>query len=285
MGGFVSKFFNYLESWPTTFLVVFCTCVVLFVGLTDYVTGDEIDLTIFYFVPIAIVSWLGRPKLAYFFSTTSAIERVIADTLAGHIYAHSSIPIWNSLVYFITFFSVAVLVGKQRELLDSEKKYSRTDALTGLSNLRSFVEYSATTFERARRHPFDITAVYIDLDNFKWVNDNLGHSVGNEVLIATAYSLRNDIRSIDLVSRIGGDEFVILMPEVTHKQVIDTIERLRVGLTDEFEKRQWPVTVSIGVATFSKPPTSVDEMISKADELMYEAKRAGKNKVVTKLMD
>jgi len=281
----MSKLFIYLESWPTTLLAIFCSFIVLLVGLGDYLSGDEIDLTIFYFLPIAVVSWLGRPKLAYFFSTTSAVERVIADSLAGHIYAHSSIPVWNSLVYFITFFSIAVLVGRQRELLDSEKKFSRTDALTGLANMRHLVEYTTTTFARARRHPFDITAVYIDLDNFKWVNDNLGHSVGNDVLITTANSLQNNVRSIDMVSRIGGDEFVILMPEVTHDQVMDTIERLRARLTVEIEKQQWPVTVSIGVATFSVPPASVDEMISRADELMYEAKRAGKNKIMTRLLN
>jgi diguanylate cyclase (GGDEF)-like protein len=278
----MKEIFQYLERWSTTQLGVLCALVVLFVGFIDFVTGDEIDLTIFYFIPIFVVSWLGRPRLAYLFAAMSALERVVADLMAGHVYANNVIPFWNAVAHSMVFFAIAYAVGYMRRLYDSEVTLSRTDPLTGVANMRRLVDYANTTVARARRHSFDITMVYLDLDNFKWVNDNLGHRVGDEVLIVTANALRESVRAVDMVSRIGGDEFVIFMPEVDHERAVEVIERLHEGVVAEIEQRKWPVTISIGVVTYDSPPNSVSDMIAGADKLMYEAKRAGKNRMVAR---
>jgi diguanylate cyclase (GGDEF)-like protein len=118
---------------------------------------------------------------------------------------------------------------------------------------------------------------YIDLDNFKTVNDTYGHLIGDSLLRLVADTIRNNIRTTDVLARLGGDEFVVLLPETDFEQSEIVINKVQTQLLDEMKKNNWPVTFSIGAVTFLTPPESVDEMIKKADNLMYSAKKNGKN--------
>jgi diguanylate cyclase (GGDEF)-like protein len=117
------------------------------------------------------------------------------------------------------------------------------------------------------------------VDDFKQVNDHLGHSAGDRLLRTVADTIRENVRGIDVVARLGGDEFAILMPETDGAAAGVVVRRVRRRLLDAARAGGWPVTFSIGVVTFDTPPASCDEMLQAADDLMYAAKRHGKNAI------
>jgi diguanylate cyclase (GGDEF)-like protein len=127
------------------------------------------------------------------------------------------------------------------------------------------------------KRPF--TIAYLDLDDFKQVNDSLGHDAGDNLLRCVALSIKANIRSSDALARIGGDEFVILLPETNEDQAQSVVQKLGGALHAALQKENWAVSFSIGVVTYIRPPATVDEMLVKADHMMYAAKREGKNKV------
>ena len=132
---------------------------------------------------------------------------------------------------------------------------------------------------RARRYDHPFTVVSIDLDNFKTVNDCFGHSTGDILLRLVARTIQQNIRVTDTVARLGGDEFAILLPE-TGRNVAEAILRKVQNINLDIMRRHgWPVTFSIGVATFTSPPSAVDETLRISDQLMYSAKNSGKNSI------
>jgi diguanylate cyclase (GGDEF)-like protein len=160
-----------------------------------------------------------------------------------------------------------------------EKNLARKDMLTGAANRRLFFELAEVEIRRSRRYKHPFTLAYIDLDNFKKVNDTQGHNAGDNVLKVVVETIRKNIREIDLISRLSGDEFVILLPETNLSQAKVVIERTQKGLLFAMQKNSWPVTFSIGVITFEKVPSTADEMVKVADNLMYEVKKSGKNNI------
>ena len=120
---------------------------------------------------------------------------------------------------------------------------------------------------------------YIDIDNFKRVNDTLGHSRGDELLITVAKTLKRSLRKTDLVARIGGDEFACLFPETEINAAKEAYTKAKESLSNEMSKNSWPVTFSVGVVTFDKTPEDLKKAIKIADELMYSIKNAEKNNV------
>jgi diguanylate cyclase (GGDEF)-like protein len=123
--------------------------------------------------------------------------------------------------------------------------------------------------------------VGVDLDGFKGVNDTMGHGEGDRVLVEVAKVFKAG-RVTDLAARLGGDEFAILLPDTDSALSRKAIERIHVQLTEAMARGPWPVTFSIGVATYEAPPPTVEEMIAGADHLMYEAKRSAKGTTIYK---
>lgn len=160
--------------------------------------------------------------------------------------------------------------------LDNEKSLARSDYLTGLANRRAFEELFQMECNRSRRYNRPITLVYLDLDDFKKVNDGRGHQTGDEVLVAVATTLRSSLRSTDCVARIGGDEFAILLPETDVEGARIIMKKLDAVLQTLLTLTNWPIGFSFGVVTFPAPLDSLETMLERADKLMYEAKHAGK---------
>ena len=154
---------------------------------------------------------------------------------------------------------------------------ARTDYLTGAFNGRSFGETAAAEIARARRHSHPFSVAYIDVDDFKQINDRQGHSAGDRLLKTVADGLRRNVRGVDTVARIGGDEFAVLMPETDARAAQVAMRRTRRRLLEEARRAGWPVTISVGVVTFDHAPDSVDDLLRAADDVMYSAKRGGKN--------
>ena len=175
---------------------------------------------------------------------------------------------------------------KLQAALESEKRLSRFDFLTGIPNRRTFYETVEAEAKRARRYRRAMTLAYVDVDNFKYVNDIFGHSVGDELLKLIGSGIRSSVRSTDTAARLGGDEFGVLLPETDSHGASVAIAKITSRIQDEVRQQNWPVTFSVGVVTFTPDaaPESVEEMIKRADELMYQVKHKGKGAVVSQVL-
>ena len=290
MGGAINKqepttdsFFvsivEYLSKLPQLLLISVGTGMVLLVGILNHMAGPEISTTIFYLIPIVLVTWFTKRSIGFVFSILSALTWLIADLTSGAAHLNSDIPYWNGVARLGSFFILTFVLSTLKNTLRQEKEYSRTDFLTGTRNRRYFIELLNMEINRAHRYDHPFTVVCIDLDNFKTVNDCFGHSTGDILLRLIARTIQQNIRVTDTLARLGGDEFAILLPE-TGRNVAEVILQKVQEINLEIMRRHgWPVTFSIGVATFTSPPSTVDDTLRISDQLMYSAKNKGKNSI------
>ncbi|WIM07009.1 MAG: GGDEF domain-containing protein [Candidatus Nitricoxidivorans perseverans] len=153
-----------------------------------------------------------------------------------------------------------------------ESRLAREDALTQLPNRREFHERGLQVFAQAQRQGASFTAVFIDLDRFKEINDTLGHDTGDALLTAVARIIREQVRASDIPARLGGDEFALLLPNMNAEAASVYVEKLRKRLGAAMTEKGWPVTFSIGVASYKVAPQDFDIMVKQADALMYEGR-------------
>lgn len=156
------------------------------------------------------------------------------------------------------------------------------DSLTQLANRALFMDRLHQGIEEAKRHQHQCAILFIDLDDFKKVNDYFGHKRGDELLIQVAQQLKKDVRSMDTVARIGGDEFTLLLNDISNTDIIiQMADKIRETLYYEFshEGIDFVVTPSIGIALYPDHGLNADDVLAAADQAMYAAKRLGKNKV------
>ncbi|WP_083917730.1 sensor domain-containing diguanylate cyclase [Uliginosibacterium gangwonense] len=163
------------------------------------------------------------------------------------------------------------------------KKFAITDELSNTYNRRYFQERAALEIQRARLNKTHLMLMLMDIDNFKRINDEFGHSVGDRAIIAFTRACRNYLRDADLLGRLGGDEFVALMPGIEPNRADEIAERVRAAIasaplhTDD--DQLIPLTTSIGAVIIAPGDHAIEQIIIKADELLYSAKREGRNQV------
>src|ERR1051325_4675907 len=185
----------------------------------------------------------------------------------------------NALPY-VAVVSVA-MAGLQR-LRRSQAELAKLviqDQLTNVLNARAFADRLAQELDRNRRYPHPLSLLYMDLDNFKVINDTHGHQTGDAVLRLVADAMRGSVRQADVVGRLGADEFAVLLPETDAQLADAAAKRLVAGLRNVF-KGTPSVTASIGVVSCSATDASTDDLLRRADQAMYDAKRMGKDRVV-----
>jgi diguanylate cyclase (GGDEF)-like protein len=263
-------------SWPRVLWLALAVPLVGLVGFADYATGQEIGFSIFYLVPVVLVAWFGGAAGGIFAAVLSSVASFLAESAGGRYYSHPAIPYWNAAMYLGIFLLAVFLLRKLQATIAREKALSRTDPLTGVANGRCFYELANLEVDRAQRYHHPIALAYLDLDDFKAVNDGFGHSAGDTLLQLVARTIRGNVRATDIVARLGGDEFAVLLPEAGVDSAQAILVKLQGVLAEVTHGRSRPVTCSVGVAVFTTPPVSVEEMIRAADELMYVAKRGGK---------
>jgi diguanylate cyclase (GGDEF)-like protein len=256
---------------------------ILGVGIADKLSGTDVSLIFFYLVPIALGTWFVNRRAGFFLSVAAAAVSFVADGLyrldVGDRDVHVPVLAWNGVVQVGTSIALVLVLAALRERLGREKLLARTDALTGIANRRAFFEALNLELERARRHRRPIAMAYVDVDDFKNVNDQLGHAQGDALLVVVAQTLREATRAVDTVARLGGDEFGLLLPETGATDADSLLVRLRAAILEDMVRGGWRVGVSIGAATFLTAPGSADEMMARADELMYAAKRERKGSI------
>ena len=269
-----------LERLPRIAALLLGLVLIAAIAWLDYVTGPQLLMNVFYLLPVMFVAWVTA-------STAYGLLAVLVTFLVGPLEAYLdgfhlyTLPVaaWNAGMRTAVFCIVLLLLAEVRKLVARLQEQSLTDELTGVANRRAFLEVAAREIERSRRYRHELSLAYLDIDGFKAVNDQRGHMVGDRVLIALAGLARATARSVDTVARIGGDEFVILMPETDARAAVSLAERLCAVCSRAAGSDAAPVTCSVGVVTFECAPTDVEELLANADALMYEAKAAGGDSV------
>jgi diguanylate cyclase (GGDEF)-like protein len=154
------------------------------------------------------------------------------------------------------------------------------DGLTGLYDHDTFLVLLDKEIERAKRHSEKSSLLLLDLDDFKQINDQFGHQKGDEVLVQMAHIMRKSIRAMDYAGRYGGEEFAVILPETDIIEAIQSAERLRQAVENQFSQN-YKLTISIGVACFPEDASEIEGLVKLADEAMYYAKATGKNRVIS----
>ena len=249
------------------------------IGCLDYLTGNEVAFSLFYLMPITMVTLAIGRRTGLVLSFFSALTLLVAEIAAGQTYSHPGLYVLNTLIRTLFYGVVAYLVAELQKSRKEERLAARTDYTTGAVNARYFNELLQLEINRIRRYPHPITLVYIDVDNFKVVNDLFGHRIGDEVLRCIASELKSQLRSTDTIARLGGDEFVMLLPSTRQPEARTVVSKIYTHLLETMRQRNWPVTFSMGVVTCEFSPYSAEQLVNMADELMYEVKNSTKNDV------
>jgi len=261
-------------------IVVAGLCLAGVIGAVDYLSGYQISFAIFYLVPILLVAWYVNRPAGIAACLAGTVIWAVADHLSGHRYDSIIILFWNAGVRLGFFVIIVLSISRIKVALDKEQTSSRMDFLTGVANRKGMIERMEQEIDRADRYPAEISLAYIDLDNFKAVNDGEGHDVGDELLSRVGRVIRSNIRGPDLCARMGGDEFAVLLPETGQEAALEVMSRLQERLQAAMDEAGWGVSFSIGLVTFPRAPESAYLAIKEADRLMYRAKAEGKGRLM-----
>jgi len=250
------------------------------IAVADDVTGDQVTLSVLYMFPVIIATWAFGVEAGLIVSVASATLIAVVGFHSGHPFSHAGYFLINVASALFSFVLVTVLASRLRRALDRERTLARTDFLTGIANRTAFYEVVGREIERQRRYQRPFGLAYIDCDNFKAVNDSLGHHAGDDLLRSIGAVLGAGLRRTDVVARLGGDEFAVLLPETDAQQAQSVMQTLHTALIRAMAERHWTVGFSVGLASFARVPESADAALSAADQLMYQVKSDSKGKML-----
>jgi diguanylate cyclase (GGDEF)-like protein len=273
-----------LEQWPRKAVVGLGIIVLSALFLIDSYTPPDQSFILFYLIPIFLVSWYAGRKPGVMMAIACAAAWIVSDEFSAAAASRLTVAYWNVLIKTLFLLAMAFHFSLMRRSYDREQKFARIDPLTGLANRRALFETLVREIARAKRYRHPVTVAYVDIDNFKAINDRWGHDRGDALLSYVGHVMATRFRAIDLVSRIGGDEFAIVAPETSPEQASKVMEHVHRLLNEGVQEREWDVSFSIGMITFLSPPASADEAIRRADELMYHVKKQSKNALSHKII-
>lgn len=268
---------EHMSRWPRVGLYLLFAAAMLLVATADYFSGERYTVYVLYFPVVALGCWLLGMRAAIVLSLFASILWILDDVFAPPEPLPYLAKYWQAAMRFAVFVSFAYVLTRLRAALARERFLSHYDELTGLANRALLFEIGQRDLSRCHRMDRPLTAVFIDLDDFKLVNDRFGHAEGDRVLITVANAIREATREADIAARIGGDEFVVILPEMTFEGAEAYITRLQEQLRASVAKIGHSVTFSIGAATFASTPMMLDEVMKTSDDLMYVVKRRAKN--------
>lgn len=266
------------DGWRRWVAWLICLSAIIALGTIRTSTDGEFSLSTLALLPVLFIAWIGGRKGGLLVAFVAAAMWTLGDIATERQFTASWIPWANSATRLLTYSLVALLVAQLRLQFQWEHKHATRDALTGLRNRRDFLRAGDAEVDRSRRYAHSLAVAFLDLDDFKQVNDSRGHAAGDAALRATAGALRGALRSSDRVARLGGDEFAILLPEIGHDAALETGRKISSAVNDALRDFP-PVRVSVGVAWFATVDRDFRGMVKAADELMYEVKKGGKNDV------
>src|SRR5664280_1324005 len=268
-----------LRRLPDTLLFAAALAVIAGLAALGPLPDRGLPLDDFFIIPVAAVGWLAHRRwYGYAAAVVAAAESVwMAMHSPGVGFPETAVLAGAArLGLYVIVLGIIAAIRRMQLVQETE---ARTDVLTGAANARAFRQIAVAEVERSQRYVHELSLAYVDIDDFKRVNDRGGHAAGDRALRHMSRMMHEVVRSVDTVARLGGDEFAILMPETGPPEARALIERLRHGLEETGSAGGPASPCSIGLVTFVRPPASLEELIDAGDRLMYRAKRLGKGRV------
>jgi diguanylate cyclase (GGDEF)-like protein len=268
-----------IRRQPRALLMAAGALLVALTGFVDYITGTALSFLLFYLVPVYFFVWFVTRRIGIAVSVICAITWIALNFLDKASAAVISYSYPNMSIELVFFFLATYMLCMLKEAMGINEELAQIDALTGAFNRNAFYGIATRELARLERYMRPITVAYVDIDNFKMINYRFGHRTGDELLRSVTDTMRKNLRRVDFISRFGGDEFTILLPETGAEAAQVVLSRIRNVLLNLMEKNEWPVTFTFGTVTFLKAPASVEEMIKKVGSVMYGGKDAGSNTI------
>jgi diguanylate cyclase (GGDEF)-like protein len=250
------------------------------IGAVDIVTGFELSSSFFYLLPVTVAVIMCGRNIAFMVSFLCAVVWLAADMYSGAHYSRAFIPYWNAMTRMGYYVVHTFLLSLMLTLLKEQRQLAVKDHMTGVYNGRMFEEILGLEIKNSERTGRPLTLCYMDIDNFKIINDTFGHSEGDKVLKTFCRIAGDNIRSNDVLARVGGDEFVILFRETSLSEGKAIMARVTESLSSLTESLKCSPQLSAGLVNYIVPPRSANAIMAEADKLMYEAKEQGKNRVI-----
>lgn len=247
----------------------------------SFVTGCALSLAVGVWARLRGDAW----ALAGLAALTPMVVLVVADLARAHWlyeYRVEALQLAITWVLMMAAYALNLSMGRLRQQRDEMRQLAETDMLTGLPNRRAGLQHLAQQLERVQRDGGPLVIGFLDIDLFKDINDRHGHAVGDQVLVAVAQALRAAVRNQDEVVRMGGEEFLLLLPGMPRDLATGRLEQLRQRITVVCRDLQVPgleVTASIGLAQWRPGEDDQAALLRRADHAMYVAKRSGRNRV------
>jgi diguanylate cyclase (GGDEF)-like protein len=274
-----NSFDRYSRRLPDAAQLLIALAFIAFLTAFKLAIGQSVPLIDFLFIPVVWVGWFARRRwLGHVVAVIAAVDTVVIAMVA-ETQASAGAALGSGVARLALYLVVLALLGMMRRERAGHQWEASTDELTGAANARRFDLVATQEVERAQRYGHELSLAFLDVDDFKHINDSLGHTEGDSVLAHLGHVLRSTVRSTDTVARIGGDEFAVLMPETSAAAAAAVMERVRDQLARLELSDHRRVGFSIGLVTFDRAPGSVGEMRVAADELLYRAKLAGKDRI------
>jgi len=271
--------FSILEKRTPKTITKLSFILILMLGVMQYLFGETVTIAPLYIFPILFGSWYGSRTTGMVSAFLSTLVFVVIETAFNRILLAFGELLFFSVPYFTAYMLLAILIINFRDVHRMEVYAADTDNLTGLHSARSFYAELANEMLRSKRYEHAFSLAYLDVDNFKSINDSLGHATGDRLLKKVANCLVSSLRATDVIARLGGDEYACLLPETNQEEVklafLKTVDLLNKGMA----KNRWDVSFSIGVMTFENFPEDIKEAIDLADKLMYSVKNDNKDNV------
>ena len=246
-------------------------------GLFETQSGTPFSLELFYLLPVVLTAWNAGAKAGVGVAILSTLVSFAAEVNGDLPLLQTYPPYWNAFSKLAVYLFIVWMIPAVQEELERQRQSSQTDFLTRVANKRGFLAVAQKELERSSRYRHPFTIASLDIDHLRFINERMGHSTGDLLLQEVAHAIQERIRVTDLIARMGSDDFTLLLPETQSEPAQIVMRRLQKHLLDVAEKNEWPVSFSIGVATFLKPPASVEEMLRRSEVLLFAAKKAGKN--------
>jgi diguanylate cyclase (GGDEF)-like protein len=253
-----------------------CLTAILIPASLQVATDAEFAFASLELLPVLVIAWMGGKRNGLLLAFLAVAIWAVSDLVSEHQFSAPWIPWANAVTRLMTYSIVALLAAQLRRQFEREHELATQDALTGLQNRRAFLETGDAEVARSKRYGRPLAVIFLDLDDFKQINDSRGHAAGDAALRATAMALLGALRSSDQVARLGGDEFAVLLPETGYEAAVETGRKIHQAVNMVLEDFP-PLKASIGVAWFEQVDRLFPAMLKAADELMYEVKQSGKN--------
>ena len=273
LGGFrlIQILTKFIERRSQKTLIVYAVSLTILLGIFDFRTGTEIHFLLLYLVPIFIGSWFVSREAGVYLAVFGSLVWFAIDAIGGRFYSSVWIAYWNLLMRTSVFILFAIMQAQLRAKLNELSKLANHDFLTGLPNGHAFYQLTAKEMDRAfGLEP--MTLACVDISGFKWINHRFGYPMGDQMICKIAHTIKQHVPRSELVGRMGGTSFAILLPNVASDAANLILQRLQDALNDERRKFSQPLTFFISAIACTKAPRTLAELMHEADAHMTRMK-------------